>query len=157
MSEERNWGAEAWRQPTLAPGDTMVFSECGRVIYREERGQRQGTDCRSHWFCLVRQKFGGYALLVKHGGGEERVNLGYDYKMAPIAAGMALMDSDARYWLLHQFLDVHRDAASATESKYRTAFVNGTLKKKVVKGGTSRYRQYRVWIEAPAAEKREAA
>lgn len=48
MTDERNWGAEEWRQPTIQDDDTVIFSECGRITHN--------TDFRSHWFKVVKQK-----------------------------------------------------------------------------------------------------
>ena len=64
MSNE-NWGAETWRQPSIKEGDTVLFSEHGRIIGNVDR--------RSHWFKLVKAQYGPMALLVKHGGGEEPI------------------------------------------------------------------------------------
>lgn len=124
---ESNWGAEPWRQPTELEGETVYFSECGRVMNR--------TDYRSHWFKLVRGKFGFVFLLVKHGGGEERFKLTYNTKAAE---ALATLDSDARYLLLHMFFSVWRntrsDARKETASKYSMAFVEGRLKKRKKQG-----------------------
>ena len=49
---------------------------------------------------LVRMKYGGYALLVKHGRGEERVPLGFE----PTITGLLACDSltsDQRYLTLY--------------------------------------------------------
>ena len=144
MSE---WHLDPNRAPTLADGDVIVFDEPGRICYRtEERKPGSGVDCRSHWFRIVKNG-GAYALLVHHGGGEERIALGYSYKAGPIAEGMALMSSDARYWLMHQMLDLNHDAKRATESRYHSAFVNGRLKKRRVSGGSRAMARYSVWIE----------
>jgi len=134
---EKNWGAEEWRQPKEHDGDTVLYSECGRVLDR--------VDYRSHWFKLVNGQYGGYALLVKHGGGEERVQLGYNKR---IAAPFFNMDSDARYLLLYQFLSIYHDAKRAAEDAtaklYRTAFAEDRLKKRKQRGQDA----VKVWIEA---------
>jgi hypothetical protein len=142
MNTERNWGAEPLRRPTIGELDTLVISEHGRVI--------NNTDYRSHWFCIVSEKYGGYALLVKHGGGEERIALGYGYKMKPIIDGMEKLDGDTRYLIMHQLYDVHRDARLAESGKYQRAFASGQLKKERVRGGTRTQARYRVWIERAA-------
>ena len=30
--EERNWGAEVYRAPDLSEDETLLFSECGRIV-----------------------------------------------------------------------------------------------------------------------------
>ena len=71
-----NWGAEPWRKPTLGEDDIELFSEPGRVLHIG--GDNFNTDYRSHWFVLAQSRFGGLSLLVKHGGGQRRVHLGYE-------------------------------------------------------------------------------
>lgn len=133
-----NWGAETWRQPKEQDGDVLLSSEHGRIIGR--------IDYRSHWFKLVKQRFGGIALLVSHGGGEERITLGHCTGDA-IAAACSVLDPDTRYKLLHAILDVSHDASRAardkTAAEYRTAFAAGTLKKRKMRGQA----KCKVWIE----------
>lgn len=129
-----NWGAEEWRQPTPAEGDTVLYSEHGRVMPGSGDGSivGRGIDCRSHSFKLVKAEYGGAYLLVKHGGGEERIKLGWNHKR--LAAIFDPLDSDARYWLLHTFLtfhdDVQREASQSTATRYAEAFAEGRLKKR---------------------------
>ena len=138
-----NYGADPWREPKPEEGDTVIFSEHGRSLDK--------TDYRSHWFMLVSQQFGGYALLVHHGGGHERINLGYlcffrgEYPR--IIDAMKMMDTDARYLLLHSFYDIHKDARRAERAKVTDeltrAFIEGRLKKRKIKGQSA----YKVRIE----------
>lgn len=147
---ERNWGAEPERAPKLAEGDVLMYCEHGRILYRrpEDRTNRQGTDCRSHWFRVVKNG-GMFTLLVRHGGGEERVNLGYDYRNFP--AILDPLDSDARYWLLWIILDVHqkaeRDESARAARRYQQAFVEGRLRKRKQRGSDS----VKVWIDPARA------
>lgn len=88
MTDERNWGAEPERAPTPADGETIVFSEYGRIMDR--------TDYRSHWFMLVRGKHGGFYLLVKHGAGQERFQVAWNKR---IASALEMLPSDDRYFM----------------------------------------------------------
>lgn len=141
--EERNYGADPWREPTADPDDTVIFSEFGRVL--------DHTDYRSHWFVLVKAQFGGYYLLVKHGGGQERINLGYlcfFRKGHPrVIDAMKVMDTDDRYLMLHTFYDIHKDSRRAERAKVTheltQAFVEGRLKKRKIKGQSA----YKVRVE----------
>ena len=93
--DPENYGSEPWREPKPEEGDTVIFSEFGRVLDK--------TDCRSHWFMMVKVRIGGYNLLVKHGGGQERIELGYLHsyhrtgETSRIIRAMEDMDTDARY------------------------------------------------------------
>jgi len=124
MDTENNWGAEEWRQPTEQAGDTVIFSECGRITHK--------TDFRSHWFKVVKQEYGPACLLVKHGGGEERLRL--DYKAEKLIALWSVFTSDERYMMLHMIFDLIKDATgnakNETARKYQLAFLEGRMKKR---------------------------
>lgn len=133
--EERNWGAEPWRAPAIGKDDALIFSECGRVL--------DNVDYRSHWFVLTKcHSF--YFLLVKHGGGEERLQIGWSDRLAQ---ALAAVDSDNRYLLMHTMHKINSSAkqyawdnANAT---YKKAFAEGRLKKRKVRGQAA----VKVWIE----------
>ena len=128
-----------------------MYDEPGRIVYRTKDAARypgEGTDCRSHWFRVVRQGAGGrYFLLVQHGGGDQRVSLGYNYRN--YAAMFDPLTPDARFWLMWQMLEIYNEArmeaAKETAHKYEQAFVEGRLKKRKLpaRGHT------KVWIETP--------
>jgi hypothetical protein len=90
MTTERNWSAEPLRQPKEKDGDTVLFSECGRVL--------NNTCYRSHWFKLVSADGSCLHLLVRHGGGDEHINLTWNRRVADT---LRQLDSDSRYLLLH--------------------------------------------------------
>ena len=134
--DPENYGSEPWREPKPEEGDTVIFSEFGRVLDK--------TDCRSHWFMMVKVRIGGYNLLVKHGGGQERIELGYLHsyhrtgETSRIIRAMEDMDTDARYLMLYTFFDVAKDARRRERDKVTaeltSAFVEGRLKKRKIKG-----------------------
>lgn len=82
---------ETWRQPTVQDGDTVVFSEHGRSVNH--------VDFKSHWLMLVKAHYGGYWLCVKHGGGEERISIGYHHTATGLLA-LSALEADARYLVL---------------------------------------------------------
>lgn len=131
-----NYGAQAWRQPDIAEGDTVLYSECGRIM--------DHTDYRSHWYMLVKPRIGFYTLLVKHGGGQERITLTYSDH---IARALGQLDSDARYFMLHTLHDSYRVGESVGYengiTEYRRAFVDGRLKKRKERNSN----RYKVFIE----------
>lgn len=116
---------ENWREPTFEPTDTVIYSEHGRSINH--------TDYRSHWFAVVKPTIGRYQLLVKHGGGEERINLEYEFACGGLLA-LASLESDARYLMLHTLYSLYKDTKQTTETQqgtyYRLAFLEGRLKRK---------------------------
>lgn len=137
---EIGWGGETFRQPSIEPGDTVLFSEPGRVL---PSGQYK-VCYRSHWFKIVKAQYGGYFLLVRHGGGQERIKLKYSWDM--LAGTFESLDSDSRYLLMWQFMDLSHDAAhearAATAAHYREAFAEGRLTKRKIRGHNS----YRITV-----------
>lgn len=127
----RQWETEPERMPTIGALDELVFSEHGRVIYRQDGG---GTDYRSHWLCVVKERFGGFVLLVKHAAGEERIQLGFDYRMQPLVDAMQAMDSDTRYLFMSEWLNLDHDARYATDAKWRKDVASGRVVRKRVRG-----------------------
>jgi len=93
--------------PELAEGDGLLFDEPGRCGWR--------LDSHCHHYRVVGPDF---ALLVRHGGGVERVRLSNG--LAVVNALQAL-DSDGRYWLLNTIHHAQSDAnrrGRANESRY---------------------------------------
>lgn len=102
-------------------------------------------DYRAFYFRIVQDEFkSGRSLLVKHGGGQERISLGF-YTHA--VAGFEQLTSDARYHMMHLLYRVHEDAVrmatDQTVMRYNTAFAEGRLKKRKVTGQN----MVKVWIE----------
>jgi len=121
--------------PDLAEGDELIYDEPGRC---------GGLDCHSHHFRLVKGLVYTY-LLVRHGGGDERITL-------PVTGGlmvpsMSVMDSNSRYWLLHMLYSIHRDGdfetAQRTGAYWRKAAAEKRIKTRKVRSGV------KVWIEEP--------
>jgi hypothetical protein len=141
--EAGNYGREAWRQPQAADDEETLFHEPGRVLPSIHDDVR-ATDCRSHCFKIVKPRHGDYTLIVRHGGGVERVNLGYSRR---IVNAFRQMDSDSRFRLMWTFLDVYHaaktEAADATAKTYREAFVEDRLKKRRLPARNAT----KVWIE----------
>lgn len=135
METEKNWGAEEWRAPDILPTDTLLFSECGRILDK--------VDYRSHYFRVVKGEYAPIALLVKHGGGQERIE---DHFLRRILPSLKLLDSDNRYLLMYTvyqaFTEGRREGAKQTTAHFQLAFVEGRLKKRKCKTTT------KIWIEA---------
>lgn len=138
-----------WNQPDGAPGVYPVDPptlEDGDVLLYDEPGRCGGLDSHCYHFRLV-QNGGALSLLVKHGGGEERVRFGWAKTMlAPLAA----LDSTGRYWIFqaahHAIKDEARKAVCAESSTWRKAAAEKRIKtRKQPSRGI-----VKVWIE-PAA------
>lgn len=139
LTAESNWGAEPWRAPDILETDRLLFDECGRILDK--------TDFRSHYFRVVAAQFGGAYLLVKHGGGQERIRMDYNHnRIERLFAG--IVGSDDRYRMLYVVYRAHsdaiREAAQNTARIYQQAFIDGSLKKRKQRGGD----RVKVWIDA---------
>lgn len=140
------WQNDPNRAPALLEGDQIMYDEPGRIIYRTaEKKPGDGTDYRSHWYRLIKPRFGPWTLLVRHGGGDERVELGYDYNNFP--AIFDPLTPDARYLLMNQLMLTHRaghdNGRAQTTQRYKEAFVEGRLRKRKY----PKLNAYKVWIE----------
>jgi hypothetical protein len=108
-----------------------------------------GIDYRSHHFRVVRNRVSCY-LLVKHGGGQERVRL--DHSPTRVSQFFEPLDSTERYLLMHLLYSVHEDAKSNSERNtagmYKQAFAEGRLKRRKRRGSNA----VKVWIEPESRE-----
>lgn len=134
-NDSRIVGTYPVNAPALSEGDKMLFDEPGRC--KPMVNGTGGTDFHSFHFRLVEAQYDGFALLVRHGGGDERIDLGGDWtRVGPLVA--LLPDSDARYLMLHALYHTHshaaRHAADRTANDYRVAFAEGRLKKRKARG-----------------------
>lgn len=131
---------ELWREPQEIPGETVFFNEHGRSL----QTGRYMVNYRSWYFKVVGSEYSNLCLLVKHGGGQERMQI-YAAKEEWLAM-LGALDSDTRFRILFTlYKSIHEAAASAQiqESiKYETAFVNGKLHKRKQRGTNN----YKVWI-----------
>lgn len=69
--------------PTLGDNDVLLFDEPGRC---------GGLDAHSHHFRVVR--YCGLSLLVRHGGGDERIRIS---STPTLIETLTALDSNARY------------------------------------------------------------
>lgn len=122
--------------PTLAEGDTLLHDEPGRCY--------KGCDSHSYHLILVKQQYGGNALLVRHGSGDERISLGHSSDFAKLVEPM---DTESRYKFLirlyHFYSDTRRTAIEQTSMKWQKAAAEKRIKTKKNRGRDS----VKVWIE----------
>lgn len=132
------------RAPELRPSDVLIYDECGRC--RPQVNGTGSTDYHSHHFRVV-EVYGSAFLLVRHGGGDERVGLGGRHRR--IIELLEPMDSDRRYLMLYALYSVHREAtthARAEEAEHwRRAAAEKRIKTQKVRGRDA----VKVWVEAP--------
>lgn len=123
--------------PDLREGDELLYDEPGRC---------GGIDAHSHHFRLVKGRY-GYALLVRHGGGDDSFDLGITAKLC--LGSLASLDSNARYWLMHTIYSTWRDAtglaASRSNAEWRIAAAENRIRTRKRRGTNT----VNVWIEPP--------
>ena len=128
--------------PALLDGDVLLFDEPGRC---------GGLDSHSHHFRLVKHGCGTVSLLVRHGGGDERIRL-YPHRDLPKILGA--LDSTARYWMLAALHSAYSDGETYGRDRERGTWSQAAVDKRI-KTRKSRY-TVKVWIE-PKTEKEVAA
>jgi hypothetical protein len=117
--------------PNLQDGDVPLYDEAGRC---------GDLDSHSYHYMVVRAKTGNLDLLVRHGGGDERIRLSGP-KMFEVV--LASLDSTNRYWLLntlyHAQCDAARNARDKEAERWRTAAAQKRIKVRKQRGtGTIR-------------------
>lgn len=119
--------------PTLSDADRLLADEPGRC---------GGADSHCHHYRLVKGYSGTIWLLVKHGGGDERVRLS-----GPIADTLLALDSTGRYWMLntiyHAYSHGKREGSGEVDSTWRKAAAEKRIKTRKQRGGDG----VKVWIE----------
>lgn len=130
--------------PSIQEGDAILCDEPGRC---------GGLDSHSHHFIFVKSGW-RYALLVRHGGGDERINLS-DH-CAGLCNALAALDSNGRYWLLHTVYGLQRDAASTARDQSDATWRNAAADKRIKTRKYPAKGVVKVWIE-PKEEKAAVA
>lgn len=125
--------------PSLSDGDVLMYDQPGRC---------GGIDSHSHHFRVVRS-YSTLHLLVRHGGGDERIRL--HFYGADFLAAVAAMDSNTRYWMLLEIYNAHKDASregrASEAERWSSAAAEGRIKtRKLPKQG-----RVKVWIEDSAS------
>lgn len=135
-------GIRTSTRPVDAPSialvsETVILDEPGRC------GNGVG-DCHSHHFTVVKQQYGGLVLLVRHGGGDERIALGYRCALIDLIEPLGTHE---RYKALHSIYNVASTAAKAARDKtlhtWQQAAAEGRIKTRKQRGSNT----VKVWIE----------
>jgi hypothetical protein len=121
--------------PALNEDDMLIFDLPGRC---------GAIDAHSHHFRVVIQRK-AVVLLVRHGGGDERIPMP-DYAGVVIDS-LGSMSESNQYWFVYSIYSAVRHESRGVEielnAKWRQAFVDKRIKKRKSKG------MYSVWIEQP--------
>ncbi len=131
----KHFGTRPIDQPSVNATDSVLYDEPGRC---------GGLDAHCHHFTVVSQQFGGFALLVRHGGGDERISLGHRHTLINL---LGTLDTAGRYWLIHNLFTVVKDAGLFARNDeahaWRTAAAEGRIRTRKQR----RINQIKVWIE----------
>jgi hypothetical protein len=110
--------------PELGEGDSLLYDEPGRC---------GGQDSHSYHYRVV-QKLGTLYLLVRHGGGDERVRLSNG---KVLLMGLELLGT-SRYWTLNAIYHAHADGASDARqqeaAKWRKAAAEKRIRTRKLRG-----------------------
>lgn len=140
--------------PAPREGDELLYDEPGRCVRGvREGGISGGLDSHAYHFRLVKSRY-DYAVLVRHGGGDECVPLGsIGKRIAPCFTGL---DSESRYFLMYALYSTHRDARNAATSETSNLWRNAAAEKRIRTRRFPARGIVKVWIE-PANKLADAA
>jgi hypothetical protein len=126
-------------KPGVRPVNPPSLNENDQLL-RDEPGRCGGLDSHSHHYRLVKS-YGSLMLLVRHGGGDERLHLS-----GPLATVLDHLDSNDCYWALnaiyHAYSDGKRSGSEATANNWRKAAVEKRIRTRKERGSNN----VRVWI-----------
>lgn len=107
-----------------------------RPILYDEPGRCGGQDSHCHHYRIVGFPFA--SLLVRHGGGDEKVRLS---NAKGVLAALAMLDSNGRYWLLnaiyHAYADGLRIGQTDEAQRWQAAAAQKRIKVRKVRGQTA--------------------
>lgn len=125
--------------PALGDGDELLYDEPGRC---------GGTDCHCHHYRIVRPRHrGGIALYVRHGAGNERIDL-HGHGAGSLEPTIATLDTTARYWLLHAIYYAYHDGERKAADKCNSTWTQAAAEKRIKTRKNSRRGTVKVWIES---------
>lgn len=133
------------RAPLLGERDVLIYDEPGRCS--PQVNGTGNTDYHSHHFRLV-QRHSFYTLLVRHGAGDEAINVGGRYTRVAELFAM-LPDSDARYLMLYAIYRVHSEAARASRDVERAYWQKAARENRIHTRKMPRRDDVKVWVEVP--------
>lgn len=128
--------------PELAEGDVLIYDEPGRC---------GGLDSHCHHFRIVKH-YNIYYLLVQHGGGPERIQLGGD--AWPGVKVFDQLNSHDRYWIIQLFYHAQKRQTSDAIEKERAVWQRAAANKRIKTRKMPKSDRVKVWIEEPTVLER---
>lgn len=131
----KTFGVRSPMAPEIKDTDTLIYDEPGRC---------GGLDCHCHHFRVVKGSV-GLEVLVRHGGGTDRFRL-FNTMLAPLAT----LDSNGRFWLLHEMHWLQKEAAREAVDKERLYWRTAAAQKRIK---TRKCRdRVKVWVESATGD-----
>ena len=132
------------------PNDSPGVRECNppqllekeRLLY-DEPGRCGGMDSHSHHYRVV-QLYSSLFLVVRHGGGDERIRLDN-----VLGARLSAMDSTTRYWVLNALIHAHKAGEYKAQEKEAAKWRQAAAEKRI-RTRKQRGAGVKVWIESEA-------
>lgn len=130
------------KQPTLGEHETLIYNAPGPII----KGTNHDVTYQSFNLSLV-QYYSTYLLLIRHGSGQERIELGTTSRfLKDILPKLSEVEAFSVLFTVYKAYRKGKDvAASETATQYREAFASGRLKKRKIRGQD----RCKIWIEMP--------
>lgn len=132
-----------WNNPndnaSVYPVNPPSLEESDQLL-RDEPGRCGGLDSHSYHYRLVKSH-GSLSLLVRHGGGDERL-----YLSKTIESVLAQLGSTDCYWTMNEIYHAHsagkRSGSDKTANDWRRAAAEKRIRTRKQRGSDS----VRVWI-----------
>jgi hypothetical protein len=120
--------------PAITEGDELLYDEMGRC------GE---IDSHCHHYRIVKN-CGNIYLLVRNGGGDDRIRLSLYGKQVN---SFAILNSNDRYWLLNAIYHAHsegkRNGRDRANEQWRKAAIEKRIKTRKIRGSNA----VKVWID----------
>lgn len=121
--------------PKIENSDEIIFDEAGRC---------GGIDSHSYHYRLIKSHLDGISLLVRHGGGDEKISFLSNSKM--LVNVLKSLDSNGRYWILNAIYRAQLSASSKArkeeEEIWRTALAEKRVKTRKIRNQEA----IKIWI-----------
>lgn len=125
--------------PSVYPVNPPSLEDSDQLL-RDEPGRCGGLDSHSYHYRLVKSH-GSLNLLVRHGGGDERL-----YLSSPIESVLAQLGSTDCYWTMNAIYHAHstgkRSGSEKTANDWRRAAAEKRIRTRKQRGSDG----VRVWI-----------
>lgn len=112
-------------KPSIRPVDPPTLEQTDLLLF-DEPGRCGGQDSHCHHYRVVGNS---PALLVRHGGGQERIRLSNG---KAVVQALGMLDSNGRYWLLnalyHAQANARRDATQREYGRWMLAAIEKRIK-----------------------------